>query len=39
MFQTGMMYLGIDNVEAKSWLRKAAANGHNQAIKQLSKMK
>ena len=39
MFQTGMMYLGIDNVEAKSWLRKAAANGHTQAIKQLSKMK
>ena len=39
MFQTGIMYLGIDNVEAKSWLRKAAANGHTQAIKQLSKMK
>ena len=39
MFQTGMMYLGIDNVEAKSWFRKAAANGHTQAIKQLSKLK
>ena len=39
MFQTGMMYLGIDNVEAKSWFRKAAANGHSQAIKQLSKLK
>ena len=39
MFQTGMMYLGIDNSEAKSWFRKAAANGHTQAIKQLSKMK
>ena len=39
MFQTGMMYLGIDNSEAKSWLRKAAANGHTQAIKQLSKLK
>ena len=39
MFQTGMMYLGIDNSEAKSWFRKAAANGHTQAIKQLSKLK
>ena len=39
MFQTGMMYLGIDNSEAKSWFRKAAANGHSQAIKQLSKLK
>ena len=39
MFQTGMMYLGTDNATAKSWLRKAAANGHAQAIKQLSKMK
>ena len=39
MFQTGMMYLGIDNVEAKSWFRKAAANGHSQAIKQLTKLK
>ena len=39
MFQTGMMYLGIDNSEAKSWFRKAAANGHTQAIKQISKLK
>ena len=39
MFQTGMMYLGIDNVTAKIWFRKAAANGHTQAIKQLQKMK
>ena len=39
MFQTGMMYLGIDNATAKTWLRKAAANGHTQAIKQLQKMK
>ena len=39
MFQTGMMYLGIDNSEAKSWFRKAAANGHTQAIKQFSKLK
>lgn len=39
MFQTGMMYLGIDNSEAKSWFRKAASNGHSQAIKQLSRLR
>jgi len=39
MYQTGMMYLGVDNATAKIWLRKAAANGHTQAIKQLSRLK
>jgi len=39
MYQTGMMYLGTDNAEAKSWFRKAAAKGHSQAIKQLSRLR
>ncbi len=39
MYQTGMMYLGTDNAEAKSWFGKAAANGHSQAMKQLSKLR
>ncbi len=39
MYQTGMMYLGTDNAEAKSWFRKAASNGHSQAIKQLSRLR
>lgn len=39
MYQTGMMYLGTDNSEAKTWFRKAAANGHSQAIKQLSRLR
>ena len=36
---SGMMYLGTDNAEAKSWFGKAAANGHSQAMKQLSKLR
>lgn len=39
MYQAGMMYLGTDNVTAKEWFQKAAANGHSKAIKQLSRLR
>lgn len=39
MYQAGMMYLGTDNVIAKEWFQKAAANGHSKAVKQLSRLR
>lgn len=39
MYQAGMMYLGTDNSTAKSWLRKAANNGHSRAQAQLSRLR
>ena len=39
MYQAGMMYLGTDNSAAKSWLQKAASNGHSRAQAQLSRLR
>ncbi len=39
MYQAGMMYLGSDNATAKTWLRKAANNGHSRAQAQLSRLR
>ena len=39
MYQAGMMYLGTDNSTAKSWLQKAASNGHSRAQAQLSRLR
>ena len=39
MYQAGMMYLGTDNSAAKSWLQKAASNGHSRAKAQLSRLR
>ena len=39
MYQAGMIYLGTDNSAAKSWLQKAASNGHSRAKAQLSRLR